>query len=60
MSPTPSISAHENAVRLRRLAGRYRALNISTRDWKTRIILKDIIREYESAAGSIEDETERN
>lgn len=50
------ISESETAASLRRLADRYRGLTDSTWDLKALSLLQEMIREYENAATSIEED----
>lgn len=49
----------ETAARFRQLANRYRALDVAHDDWKTRRVLKKLIRDYENAATAMDDAAER-
>ena len=54
-----ALTEPETAARFRQLANRYRALDVAHDDWKTRRVLRKLIRDYENAATSMEDAAER-
>jgi hypothetical protein len=59
MSALAVTSSPETAAHLRVLAARYRDLAVSTWDWQTLSILKEMVRDYEDEAGHIEDDAVR-